>query len=367
MSIKKNNFSNNTFFMNLALMQAYKVLGNTGQNPAVGCVVVKDKNVISSTHTGIKGRPHAEILAIKFAKKNIYGSELFVTLEPCSHYGLTPPCVKSIIKNKVKKVFFSIYDPDLRSFKKSSKNLKKEKISVKTGTCSNKINYFYRSYYKFKKEKLPFVTAKVAASKDLFTKSKKKRWITNRFSRGRVHLIRSQHDCIITSAKTIIDDNSKLTCRIAGLENFSPTRIILDKKLKIPIDSNMAKSAKKNRTLIFFNTGDRMKIKVLRSLKVKLYKFPLSKEGNFDLKSILIKIKQFGYSRILIESGLTMTTNFLKNNLVDDLQLFISNNNLGNLGNNSMKKNVKLFLSKKKYTNEVVNLMGDKLISYKIK
>ena len=106
MSIKKNNFSNNTFFMNLALMQAYKVLGNTGENPAVGCVVVKDKNVISSTHTGIKGRPHAEIAAIKFAKKNIYGSELFVTLEPCSHYGLTPPCVKSIIKNKVKKVFF---------------------------------------------------------------------------------------------------------------------------------------------------------------------------------------------------------------------------------------------------------------------
>jgi riboflavin biosynthesis pyrimidine reductase len=93
----------------------------------------------------------------------------------------------------------------------------------------------------------------------------------------------------------------------------------------------------------------------------------LSKEGNFDLKNILIKIKQFGYSRILVESGLTLTTNFLKNNLVDDLHLFISNNNLGNLGKNSMKKNVKFFLSKKKNTNEVVNLMGDKLISYKIK
>ena len=214
---------------------------------------------------------------------------------------------------------------------------------------------------------MPFVTAKIAASKDLYTKNKKKRWITNRFSRGRVHLIRSQHDCIITSAKTIINDNSELTCRIPGLESYSPTRIILDKKLKTPIDSNMAKSAKKNQTLIFFNNGDSKKIKVLKSLKVRLYKFPLSKDGNFDLKSILIKIKLFGYSRILIESGLTLTTNFLKNNLVDDFHLFISNNNLGNLGKNNMKKVVKLFLSKKNYTNEVVNLLGDKLISYKIK
>ena len=367
MSIRKNNFSNNTFFMNLALMQAYKVLGNTGENPAVGCVVVKNKKVVSSSHTGINGRPHAEISAIKLAKKNINGSELFVTLEPCSHYGHTPPCVKSIIENKIKKVFFSIYDPDLRSFKKSSRDLKRRKISVNTGICSHKINYFYRSYYKFKKKKLPFVTAKIAASKDLFTKNKKDRWITNRFSRGRVHLIRSQHDCIITSVKTIINDNSKLTCRIPGLENYSPARIILDKRLKIPINSNVTKSAKENKTLIFFNTGENKKIEFLKSLKVKLYKFPLSKDGNFDLESILIKIKLFGYSRILLESGLTMTTNFLRSNLVDDFYLFISNNNLGSFGNNNMKKIVKMYLSKKNYTNEVVNLMGDKLISYKIK
>ena len=170
MSIKKNNFSNNTFFMNLALMQAYKVLGNTGENPAVGCVVVKDKNVISSAHTGINGRPHAEITAIKFAKKNIYGSELFVTLEPCSHYGQTPPCVKSIIKNKIKKVFFSIYDTDLRSFKKSYKNLQREKIVVKTGTCSNKINYFYRSYYKFKKKKIAICYCKSCCFKGFIHK-----------------------------------------------------------------------------------------------------------------------------------------------------------------------------------------------------
>ena len=117
---------------------------------------------------------------------------------------------------------------------------------------------------------MPFVTAKIAASKDLFTKNKKDRWITNRFSRGRVHLIRSQHDCIITSVKTIINDNSKLTCRIPGLENYSPARIILDKRLKIPINSNVTKSAKENKTLIFFNTGENKKIEFLKLVQCLL-------------------------------------------------------------------------------------------------
>ena len=137
--------------MRLALQQAHKSLGNTKENPAVGCVIVKNNHVISSGFTSINGRPHAEYNAINSSKVNLKDSELYVTLEPCSHYGKTPPCVNSIIKNKISKVFFSIHDPDLRSFNKSSDKLTKEGIYVNNGILKKEIKLFYRSYLKSKK------------------------------------------------------------------------------------------------------------------------------------------------------------------------------------------------------------------------
>ena len=348
-------------------MQAQRNLGNTRENPAVGCVIVKNDCIISAGCTGINGRPHAEKNAITNSKNNIKNSNLYVTLEPCSHYGKTPPCVKTIIRSRIKKVFFSLKDPDRRSYNKSTKELKKNKIAVQNGILSSDIKNFYKSYFKYKKNILPFVTAKMAISKDFYTSNKKRKWITNKFSRGRVHLMRSNHDCILTSVNTIIMDNPRLTCRIRGLEDHSPSRIILDKKLKIPIRSNIVKSVNKYRTVIFFNKINQKKIRVLKNLKIKLIKTPLSENGNFDLKNILMKVKILGFSRVFLESGLNLTTNFLNKGLVDDFQLFISSKNLGKNGNNSFRRNMKLFFKNRKFTNEKVNLFGDKLISYRIK
>ena len=353
--------------MKLALTRAQRNLGNTKENPSVGCVIVKNDCIISAGSTGINGRPHAESNAIADSKNNIENSDLYVTLEPCSHYGKTSPCVKRIIKSKIKRVFFSLKDPDRRSYNKSTNQFKKSKIMVQNGIFSSDMEKFYKSYFKYKENILPFVTAKMAISKDLYTNSKKKKWITNKFSRGRVHLMRNNHDCILTSVNTVIEDNPRFTCRIYGLENKSPSRIILDKNLKIPITSNVIKSANKYRTIVFFNKTNRKKIITLKSLKIRLIKAPLSKDENFDLEKILMKVKLLGFSRIFLESGLNLTTNFLNKNLVDDFQLFISSKNLGRNGNNSFKKNMKLFLKNKKFTNEKVHLFGDKLISYKIK
>ena len=365
MSIKLNKYSKHSFFMKLALMQAQKNLGNTKTNPTVGCVIVKNNCIITAGHTGSNGRPHAEQNAISHSKNNVINSDLYVTLEPCSHYGLTPPCIKTIIKRKVKKVFFSIRDPDPRSYNKSTKQFKKNKIKVQNGILSSEVKSFYTSYFKYKKDVLPFVTAKIAISKDYLTNNKKGKWITNKFSRGRVHLLRSNHDCILTSLKTIIADNPELTCRIRGLENRSPARIILDKKLKVPISSNIGRSANKYRTIIFFNKIDKKKIIILKKLKIKLVRISLDNDGNFDLKNILMKVKFMGFSRILLESGLNLTTNFLCKSLIDNFQLFISAKNLGRNGNNSFKKSMKLFLRNKKSNNEKINLFGDKLISYR--
>ena len=353
--------------MKLALLQAQKNLGNTSDNPSVGCVITKNNSVISVGCTSNNGRPHAEYNAIYQSKINLKGAELYVTLEPCSHYGKTLPCTKSIISSGIKKVFFSINDPDLRSYNKSTELLKKNNIKVKKGICKHETSSFYKSYIKSKGSLLPFVTCKLAISKDFFTINKKEKWITNKFSRGRVHLMRSNHDCIMTSCETIIKDNPILTCRINGLENRSPSRIILDRKLRIPLNSNIVKEATRHRTIIFYNKVNKNKIKQLKNLKIELLKISLDIDNNLDLHETLIKAKELGFYRIFLESGKKMTTSFLYKNLIDDLNLFVSDRNLVKNGENNIKEQLKFFLSDKKGINEKTNLFGERLIKYKIK
>ena len=354
--------------MNLALNQAKINLGNTKENPAVGCVIVKNNNVISAGFTSINGRPHAEDNAIKFSKKNIKNSSIYVTLEPCSNYGKTTPCVKKIIKKKIKKVFFSIKDADPRSYNKSTKLFNKFGLNTQNGLLRNEINSFYNSYYKFKKKELPFVTYKLAMSKDFFiSRSDKNRWITNSFSRGRVHLMRSTHDCLITSADTIASDNPLLTCRINGLISRSPARIILDREVKIPIKSKILKEAKHFKTILLFNKQNPNKLKLLKKYKVITVKVPLDKNGNLNLVSVLLEAKKFGFSRIFLECGIKLASSFFEQNLIDDLFLFISKDKLNKFGKIKVRKSFKIFLKNKKKYYKKVNLLGDKLIYYKIK
>ena len=179
--------------------------------------------------------------------------------------------------------------------------------------------------------------------------------------------MRSNHDCIMTSSTTINKDNPRLTCRINGLLNKSPTRIILDNKLKISIYSKILKKTNNVNTVIFYNKHDKKKIKLLRKLKIKLFRISLDCHGNIDLKKSLIKAKQLGFSRIFLESGLKLATNFLKSNLIDDFKLFISANKLKKRGGANFKSLFKNFLKNKRKTVEKVNLFGDILISYNLK
>ena len=367
MSTNLNKNNNHTYFMRLALEQAKKVLGNTKNNPAVGCVITKNNHVISAGYTSINGRPHAEHNAIKLSNTDPINSQLYVTLEPCSHYGKTPPCTNSIIKKKINKVFFAINDPDPRSFNKSSNQLVKKGIYVKKGILRKEIKSFYRSYLKNKKSDLPFVTCKLAISRDYYAINKKNKNITNKFSRGRAHLMRSYHDCLITSSKTIIDDNPRLTCRIKGLQNRSPSRIILDNELKIPISSRIIKESFHFPTIIFYNKNNKAKMRLLKKLKVKIYKIPLDIHGDLDLKKSLLRAKELGYSRIFLESGIKLISNFLSQNLIDEFKLFISDTNLGNNGDANFKKYYRLFLNEKKNIIEKVNLLGDRLLTYKLR
>ena len=354
--------------MSLALLQANIMLGNTKQNPSVGCVIVKNNNIISAGATSFNGRPHAEANAINFSKHNLKNTNIYTTLEPCSHYGETPPCVNKIIARKIKRVFFSINDPDKRSYKKSNIYLSKKGILVKKGIMNKEINFFYKSYFNFKKKDFPFVTSKIAVSRDFYTINRENdNWITNRYSRGRVHLLRSSHDCIVTSSETIIKDNPSLNCRIKGIENRSPVRIVLDKNLRISIKSKILRLNKHSKTIVFYNKSNDKKIALLKNLNVKMIKISLDKNSNLDLFLVLKKIKQKGFSRVFLECGVSLTYQFFKNNLIDDFKLFISKNDLGKSGGGSFKNTFTTFLNRKKGNVEKVNLLGDKLISYQIK
>ena len=353
--------------MRLALQQADINVGNTKDNPSVGCVIVKKNLVLSSSCTSEGGRPHAETNALRKISKKHNDLSLYVTLEPCSHFGKTPPCINLIAKRKIKKVFFSIKDSDKRSFNKSIKKFKNNGVKAKSGYLSKEIYHFYRSYNKSKNSTLPFVTLKIALSKDFYTINKKDRWITNKFSRGRVHLMRLKHDCIMTSSQTVLGDNPLLTCRILGLSKNSPARIILDKNLSIPISSQVIQNAKILKTIIFYNKSDIKKLNILKKFKVNTFKIPLNASGKLNLNKTLLLAKKLGFYKILLEAGLTLSKSFLYNNLVDDLKVFMSNKKINKNGENSFKNIITIFLKNKKKINEKVNLLGDTLISYKIK
>ena len=186
-------------------------------------------------------------------------------------------------------------------------------------------------------------------------------------SRGRVHLMRSSHDCVVTSSKTVIDDNPLLNCRIDGLQRKSPTRIVIDKSLKIPIKSNIVKSSASIKTIIFYNKSNKRKIKLLKKFKIKLYKVSLDQNSKINLKKVLFCIQKLGFSRIFLESGISLIKSFLIEKLIDEFKIFISNKSIGINGTSNFRKDYNFFIKSYKCKNEKVNLFGDKLLSYKLK
>jgi len=260
MSTKKDKFSNkDKKYMNLALNLARTRKGLTGANPSVGCVIIKKDKIISIGQTGYNGRPHAEANAIKNSFNDLNGSKMYVTLEPCNHYGKTPPCTKNIIKTGISEVFYPIDDIDRKVKGKSFNILSKNNIIVKRGLLRNEAKNFYNSYFVNRKYKIPYVIGKIAISKNKLIYSKKVKRITDNISNKLTHYLRYKNDAIMISVNTLNIDNPRLDCRIKGFEKFSPSRVILDKNLEINLKSYVFKSVKKNNTFIFFNSSNKKK------------------------------------------------------------------------------------------------------------
>ena len=352
--------TNHNNFLKLAFNIAKVNLGKTGINPSVGCVVVKNNSVISSACTSINGRPHAEFNALK-SQKNFKNSDLYVTLEPCTHYGITPPCTNIIAKKGVKRVYFSFDDSDKRTAKRSKKKLRKKKIKVYK-KLNNNFKDFYQSYFLNQKHNTPFIDAKIAISKDYLTINKKAKWITNSLSRRRTHLIRSEYDAIISTSKSINKDNSLLNCRLAGFNSNKPDLIIIDLMLKIKTNLSLFKNINKRKILIVTSISDSKKISYLRKKGVKIILIE-SLDSKKDFINLFKILRKYAYNRILVESGLIFLNKLLKENLIFNLYVFQKSSKLGRNGRNNTSNKLLKKLTLKKKVN--VNLSGDKL--YKIK
>jgi len=367
MSTKKDKFSSkDKNYMKIAIDLAKERKGLTGENPSVGCLIVKNDKIISIGQTGYNGRPHAEFNAINSSFQNLIGSKMYVTLEPCNHYGKTPPCTKNIIKSGIKEVIYSVNDIDKKVKGKSFQILKRNNIKVKKGILKKETIDLYDSYITNRINKLPFVTAKIAISKNKLIYSEGIKRITNQASDKISHYLRFKNDAIMISCKTLNTDNPRLNCRLKGFENFSPKRIILDRDLDINLSSYIYKSVKKGNTIIFYNSSKKSKIQLLKKKGVILIKSKLDNKKRFDLRIIKKKIFSLGVRNLLVEGGDKLTKNMLYNRLIDQFYLFKSPKKLSKnkkyvffTSNNILKNNYKI------KSKVISNLAKDNITIYK--
>jgi len=332
MSTRKDKFSKkDKKYMSLALSLASARHGLTGENPSVGCVIVKNDVIISIGQTGYNGIPHAEYNAIINSNEILKDSTMYVTLEPCNHYGKTPPCTNEIIKNKISKIIYSVEDIDKKVKGKSLKILKSKNIIVKKGLLKEKIINFYKPYFFNRKNKLPFVTGKIAISKNDLIYSKGTKRITDIHSNKLTHFLRYKNDSLMISYKTLNEDNPKLDCRLEGMYKFSPKRIILDNNLEMNINSYIFGTANKNNTIVFYKKANKSKILIFKKKGIRLIKSDLLKNGNFDIKLILKKLYSLGCRNLLVEGGNDLSKSIIMNRLFNQFYLFRSKKSLSKL------------------------------------
>ena len=311
------------FYMKRALELAIKGVGMVNPNPMVGAVIVKDNKVIGEGFHEKYGHAHAERNAVKNAVEDIEGATVYVTLEPCAHYGKTPPCVDLLIEKKVRKVVIGMLDPNPLVAGKSIKKLKENNIEVKVGVKEKECRKLNEVFIKYILSKKPFVVLKAAMSLDgkIATRTGESKWISSKKSRLQVHNLRNKLSGIMVGVNTVIKDDPELTCRIQNGSN--PIRIIVDSILRIPMNSKVLQN-KDNKTIIA--TTKRANMKNMQELLKKNIKVLIieEKNGQVNLNALIKKLGELNIDSILLEGGGTLNYSALEENIVDKVMIYIS-------------------------------------------
>lgn len=314
--------------MQAALQLARRNLGQTWPNPSVGAVIVKDDHVIAHGATARGGRPHAETEALALAGANAKGATLYVTLEPCSHHGKTPPCTDPIISAGIVRVVVACRDPNPQVNGQGIAQLKQAGIEVIENVGSKEALDINRGFFSVIQKKRPFISLKLATSLDgkIATHSGESRWITNETSRRYGHLLRSRYDAITTGIGTVLSDDPLLTCRLPGLEDRSPVRVIFDSKKRLPATSQLAKTAGAVPVWVISREAARS-----ADAGITVFQGDPGADG-IDLEKTVKLLAEQGITRLLIEAGGKLSSAFLQSSLVDRMYWFRAPLIIGNDG-----------------------------------
>lgn len=317
--------------MKKAISLAVKGVGKTSPNPAVGCVIVRDSIIIGEGWHMKAGTPHAEVHALAAAGKLARGADVYVTLEPCSHFGKTPPCADALIEAGVARVFIGMVDPNPLVSGRGIKRLESAGIPVVSGVLEEECRALNLPFIKHVTTGLPYVTMKSAMTMDGKTaaSSGDSKWITCEASRTLVHQLRASADAVMTGSGTLLADDPQLTVRMA--EGRNPVRVVIDSRLKIPVDSRIIADAHDTPVIIATLGRDGAKASELEARGAELLICP-EKDGSVDLHDLLRKLGSRGIQSILLEGGERLCGEMLRLNLIDRYMFFYAPKILGGEG-----------------------------------
>jgi diaminohydroxyphosphoribosylaminopyrimidine deaminase/5-amino-6-(5-phosphoribosylamino)uracil reductase len=318
-------------FMKQTLRLAKKGLGSTSPNPLVGALVVKDGNIIGSGYHKKAGAPHAEIEALLKAGKKATGATLYVNLEPCNHYGRTPPCTTAIVKSRIKNVVVGMVDPNPHVTGGGCEFLSSHGVKVKCNVLEEECKKVNEVYIKYVTENKPFVILKGALTLDgwIATQTGDSKWITGEKSRKFVHLLRKRVDAILVGVETVIMDNPFLTPYLIRKSTPEPFRVIVDTHLRIPLHSRVFDSPKSGLTIIAVGSNvDRSKRKKIEDLGSRVVLCQI-RNGRIDLADLLGELSKMSISSVLVEGGATLFGSMIREELVDKYYMFLTPKILG--------------------------------------
>lgn len=331
----------NEKYMCMAIELAKKGAGGVNPNPMVGAVVVKNGKVIGRGYHKFFGGPHAEVYALEEAGKEAEGATIYVTLEPCSHYGKTPPCAKKIIDMGIKKCFIGSSDPNPKVAGRGVAMLKEAGIEVVENVLKEECDEINQVFFKYIKSKIPYLFVKCGITLDgkIALSNGISKWITNSIAREKVQYYRNKFMGIMVGINTVLTDNPSLTARIEN--GVNPFRIIVDSHLKINEDCKVVKNNEDEKTVIITSQKNlfdenaentEIQLKQKRLVEENKVKFIFIDGEKFSFKKMLEEIGKAGIDSVLLEGGETLISLAFEENVIDGGEIFIANKILGDSG-----------------------------------
>lgn len=313
-------------YMEMAYGLAGKARGRSSPNPLVGSVIVRNGTIVGHGYHEEAGKPHAEIMALREAGDRARGATIYLTIEPCVHWGRTPPCVDSLLPARLKRAVISAYDPNPIVHRKGAARLRAAGLDVNVGLLAEKNARLNEVYIKYITRKMPFVTLKAALSLDgkMATRTGDSRWISAPGTREYVHLLRGEYDALMVGIGTLIRDNPRLTVRHPAWGDKKITRVVLDSNLRFPLTARILKTLPRGRIVVFARKGAAAgKAEALRKkgVEVVFVDRPLESGG---LEAVLAELGRREITGLLVEGGGRLETSFIERRLADKIVLTLS-------------------------------------------